>query len=69
MVMPERNGSEVYARMKEAHPDVKVILASGYSMNGTMRGLLDEGVLDFIQKPFDPGEMARKVGAALQAGR
>lgn len=66
MVMPEMNGSEVFDRMREAHPDAKVLLSSGYSMNATMRGMLERGILGFVQKPFDQNELSRMIHAALQ---
>jgi CheY-like chemotaxis protein len=51
--------------MKEINRDVKVLLASGYSINGAAQGLLAEGVQGFIQKPFDCSELSVKVVEAL----
>jgi CheY-like chemotaxis protein len=34
MIMPEMNGGEVYDRIKKINPDVKVLLSSGYSIDG-----------------------------------
>ena len=52
--------------MKAINPDVKVLLASGYSINGAAQDLLAEGVQGFIQKPFDRTELSAKVAGALQ---
>ncbi|MBN2713557.1 MAG: PAS domain-containing protein [Planctomycetes bacterium] len=66
MIMPKMNGSETYRAMKKINPGVKVLLASGYSINGTAKELLDEGVQGFIQKPFHAAELSAKAAAALK---
>jgi len=57
MVMPEMGGQETFIAMREINPDVKVILCSGYSMNDEVQQILNEGVLDFMQKPFQFDEI------------
>ena len=37
MIMPRMNGREAFVAMKEINPDIKVIVASGYSMNEDKR--------------------------------
>ncbi len=37
MVMPDMGGGETYDRMKEINPDIKVLLLSGYSIDGKAR--------------------------------
>jgi PAS domain S-box-containing protein len=66
MVMPNLSGRDTFLAMRQINPAVKAILSSGYSMNGQAQGILDEGVLDFIQKPYRLAELSRKVVAALQ---
>lgn len=66
MVMPKMNGPETFQAMKAIHPDLKVLLASGYSLNGAAQNLLAEGALGFVQKPFDRFELSTKVAEALQ---
>ena len=50
-IMPRMNGMEVYLKLKEIKPDVKVILASGYSEEQAQE-ILDAGVSAFIRKPY-----------------
>ena len=58
MVMPEMGGKETFAEMKKINPKVKCILSSGYSINGEAQTILDDGVLDFIQKPYNTVELS-----------
>lgn len=52
MIMPHMNGHELYIALKDIQPDVKVLLASGYTLNGEAQKALDAGVQGFMQKPF-----------------
>ena len=52
MIMPEMGGSETYDRLKEIDPDIKVLLSSGYSIDGLAKTILAKGCNGFIQKPF-----------------
>jgi PAS domain S-box-containing protein len=61
MVMPYVNGGEVYDRMKEINPGVRVLLASGYSLNGQAEDIIARGCNGFIQKPFNTVELSRKI--------
>jgi PAS domain S-box-containing protein len=65
MIMPEISGGETFDRLKAIHPDVKVILASGYSMNGQAKEILDRGCDGFIQKPFNIKELSHKMQEIL----
>ncbi len=51
MVMPKMGGYETFLTMKELNPDVKALLATGYSQDGKAQEILDQGVQGFIQKP------------------
>ncbi|MBN2718112.1 MAG: response regulator [Deltaproteobacteria bacterium] len=52
MIMPQMKGSDVFYRLKEISPDVRVILVSGFSSDNAIQRLLDDGANAFIQKPF-----------------
>ncbi len=68
MIMPVMNGQDAYRAMKEINPEVRVLLASGYSLNGAAQAMLDEGVRGFLQKPYRQAELAAKVAETLAAG-
>jgi len=61
IVMPNMGGSETYDRLRQINPDVKVILSSGYSINGEATAILERGCNDFIQKPFNLNELSKKL--------
>jgi PAS domain S-box-containing protein len=52
MIMPLLDGKSVYYALRQINPQVQVIVASGYSLDGVAQSLLDEGISGFIQKPF-----------------
>ena len=65
MVMPDMGGRVTYDRMKEIDPDIKVLLSSGYSINGQATGILDRGCDGFIQKPFTMKALSQKLREIL----
>ncbi len=65
MVMPEMNGGEVFDELKKINPDVKVLLSSGYSINGQASKIINRGCVGFIQKPFTIMEIARQLRNVL----
>ncbi|MDO9264063.1 MAG: response regulator [Desulfosalsimonadaceae bacterium] len=68
MVMPGKSGGEVYDRLQEVNPDVRVLISSGYSQNSRVEALLKKGCSGFIQKPFSIQLLSRKVRNVLDAG-
>lgn len=65
MIMPGASGRETYDRLKRINPKVKVLLASGYSMNGQAKEIMARGCDGFIQKPFTPKEISRRIREIL----
>jgi PAS domain S-box-containing protein len=67
VVMPETSGKEVAERLRILHPEIKVLFMSGY----TDEAIVHHGVLDakveFIQKPFTPAALARKVRQVIDS--
>ena len=61
MIMPDMNGGKAYDRMKEINPNVKVLLSSGYSINGKAAAILKRGCDGFIQKPFTMQKLSKKI--------
>jgi two-component system cell cycle sensor histidine kinase/response regulator CckA len=66
MTMKDMGGSETYDKMKEIDPNVKVLLSSGYSVEGQPTEILERGCNGFIQKPFTIGELSRVINEILQ---
>lgn len=67
MVMPGISGGRTFDLLREINPNVDVILASGYSVNGEARMIINRGCRGFIQKPFQLQELSRKVRETLDS--
>ena len=65
MIMPEMGGGETFDRIRKIAPHMKVLLSSGYSINGQASEILDRGCNGFIQKPFDMQQLSQKIRDAL----
>ncbi len=59
--MPTMGGGEAYDKMKEVNPNVKVLLSSGYSIDGEAAKILERGCKSFIQKPFTINVLAEEI--------
>ena len=65
LVMPDLNGTELAAALRQRQPDLKVLYVSGYTDNPTLlSGSLEPGA-HFLAKPFLPGEFVRAVHAIV----
>ena len=67
MIMPGMSGGETYDAIKKINPDIKVILSSGYSLEGQATKILERGCNGFIQKPFNVSDLSRKIREVLDA--
>ena len=65
MIMPGMGGGDTYDRLKELNPDIKVLLSSGYSINGQATKILERGCDGFIQKPFNVMGLSQKIRGIL----
>jgi len=64
--MPDIDGADVYPLLMKARPQLKVIVFSGYSIDGPAQAILDAGAEGFIQKPFSFTELSQKVKEVLE---
>jgi len=65
MIMPVMGGSETFDKLKSMHPNLKVLLSSGYAVDGQASDILKRGCNGFIQKPFNLEQLSQKTSDAL----
>jgi DNA-binding NarL/FixJ family response regulator len=65
MIMPEMDGTRTFRAIKEIAPDSKVIICSGYSVEGKATALLKEGADAYLQKPFDISDLNEAITAII----
>jgi len=65
VVMPKKGGKQAYDEMAATDPGLKVLFLSGYSANAIHDSFVLHPGIPFLQKPFGPGTLARKVREAL----
>ena len=65
VIMPGASGPELALRVLELRPGTRVLYVSGYTdLSMASQGVLDDGAF-FLQKPFTPQTLARKVREVL----
>lgn len=67
MIMPEMSGGETFDRIRDLAPNMRVLLSSGYALDGQASKIMDRGCNGFIQKPFSLKELSIKLKEILQA--
>ena len=65
VVMPKKGGKQAYDEMTKSAADLKVLFLSGYSHNAIHESFVLLPGLPFLQKPFGPEALARKVRVVL----
>ena len=65
MIMPGLSGGETFDRLREIDPEIRVLLYSGYSIEGKVQQIMDRGCNGFIQKPFQLKNLSQKVREIL----
>ncbi len=65
MIMPDMGGGDTFDALKKVNPEVKVLLSSGYSIDGQATEILNRGCRGFIQKPFRIKEFSQKLREIL----
>ncbi|MGH6984175.1 MAG: response regulator [Stellaceae bacterium] len=65
VVMPKMDGPGLVTRLRQRHPDLKVIFISGYTEDSFRKRLGDEREIHFLPKPFSLKQLAGKVKEVL----
>jgi PAS domain S-box-containing protein len=65
VVMPQMSGRELADRLTPLHPEMKILYMSGYTEDALVQHGVAELSVAFLQKPFRPIELARRVHAVF----
>jgi signal transduction histidine kinase/DNA-binding NarL/FixJ family response regulator len=65
MIMPGRDGMEVFRALRESRPGMAIVVMSGYDRGTFERALLESGASAFLQKPVPMDALAAAVRSAL----
>jgi two-component system, cell cycle sensor histidine kinase and response regulator CckA len=65
MILPGMKGSQVLKTLREINPNIKVILSSGYGLQGEVRRVMETGCQAFIQKPYNFRDLSNIVHHVL----
>jgi DNA-binding NarL/FixJ family response regulator len=63
--MPGMGGKRCLERVLKVNPRAKVIIASGYSINGPTKDAIDSGAKAFVGKPYEARQMLQAVREVL----
>ncbi|HPK41065.1 MAG TPA: response regulator, partial [Candidatus Cloacimonadota bacterium] len=58
-MMPKMDGVELFYKLKELKPDIKVVIASGFKNEEETKLLKNDGLSDYITKPYRIDEISR----------
>ncbi|MBF0528403.1 MAG: response regulator [Deltaproteobacteria bacterium] len=67
--MPGMGGHKCLREILKVNPAAKVVIASGYSVNGQLKKTLDAGAVGFIGKPYQMADLLNKVRKVLDEGK
>ena len=66
LIMPGMDGVSLYQRLLKKQPNVKMILMTRSSAKIDHQTLKDLGIIDYVAKPFAPGQIALVLHSALE---
>ena len=67
--MPDLNGLEVLAKVKEGFPSIEVIILTGHGSFEAGKEGMEQGAFDYIMKPVDLNQLIAKIEEAYMKGK
>ena len=64
--LPDMDGDKLYPILKEIREDLRVIVCSGYAVDGPAKEIMNAGAQGFIQKPYAFGVLSAKLKEVLE---
>ena len=68
MIMPHMDGQQLFAELKRINPDIKAMLATGYSVESKVKEIVADGILACLKKPFTYDLLQKKISELLSDG-
>ena len=68
LIMPEMGGTECLKELLKIDPKVKILIASGFSADASVKETIQMGAKGFVNKPFRVKELLRDVRKVLDEG-
>lgn len=65
LIMPKLGGEDAFRLMKEIDPNVRVLVATGFSQPGVIDSLLRQGVVAVLSKPFSIESLSREIARVI----
>ena len=65
MVMPRMSARDCIHTLQKINPEVKIILSTGYGKNEAVQDLINQGLVGFIQKPYQLNRLSEIVAEAM----
>lgn len=67
LIMPGMGGRHCLGKLLEVNPSAKILIASGYALNGETKKVIDAGARGFVKKPYEIKQFLRTVREALDS--
>ena len=69
VILPDMSGNQIYPKLKEFRPNLKVIVCSGFTLDGPAREILNAGAESFLPKPFSVAALSQALEDILNKKR
>lgn len=69
VILPDMSGNQIYPKLKEMLPDLKVIVCSGFTLDGPAREILNAGAESFLPKPFTVAALSTALDEILKESK
>lgn len=67
LIMPDLSGKDLFQRLIDINPKVRVLLSSGYNQDAGIDALIEGGAKGFLQKPYRLAQLSESLASALKA--
>ncbi|MBR9982699.1 MAG: PAS domain S-box protein [Desulfatitalea sp.] len=67
VILPDMSGNQIYPKLMAMIPALKVIVCSGYTLDGPAREILDAGAESFLPKPFTVAALANTLDRIFES--